>query len=115
MSFALKLLLSALVVAGASELAKRSTTAGALLVSLPLSSLLALSFLYAETKDAARVAATATSIFWALLPSLVFFVLLPALLKRGWGYWRALGVSSAATAAAYAGYAAAMARFGVAL
>lgn len=115
MSFPLKLVLSALLVAGASELGKRSTVAGALLISLPLSSLLALSFLYAETKDAARVSAMATGIFWAILPSLVFFLLLPALLKRGWTYWPALGVSSAATAAAYAAYAAAMTRFGVVL
>ena len=114
-SFFLKIALSALIIAGASELAKRSAFAGAILVSLPLSSVLALSWLYSDTKDTARVSSMATGIFWALLPSLILFLALPALLKRGWGYWPALGASCAATAAGYAAYAAALARFGVAL
>lgn len=115
MLFALKLAVTALIVAGASELGKRSTFAGAILISLPLSSLLALSWLYQETKDPARVSAMASGIFWAVLPSLLFFLVLPALLKRGWGYWPALGAASAATAAGYAVYAAVMRRLGVAV
>ncbi|MEQ1917721.1 MAG: DUF3147 family protein [Elusimicrobiota bacterium] len=108
--FALKLVLSALIIAGASELGKRSTFAGAILISLPLSSLLAVTWLYVETKDPARVADMTGGIFWAVLPSLLFFLVLPALLKRGWGYWPALACACAATAAGYAAYAAAMAR-----
>lgn len=115
MNFALKLVVSALIIAAASELGKRSTVAGAILVSLPLSSILALSWLYAETKDTARVASMASWIFWALIPSLILFISLPALLKRGWGYWPALGASCAATAAGYAAYAAVLSRLGVAL
>lgn len=110
MNFAVKLVLSALIIAAASELGKRSTAAGAILISLPLSSLLAVTWLYVETKDAARVADMTTGIFWAILPSLVFFLVLPALLKRGWGYWPALGTSCAATAAGYAAYAKLLAR-----
>ncbi|MBI4060067.1 MAG: hypothetical protein HY403_01420 [Elusimicrobia bacterium] len=113
--FALKIVLSALIIAGASELGKRSALAGALLISLPLSSLLALSWLYAETKDAGRVAAMTEGIFWALLPSLIFFLLLPALLRRGWGYWPALGAACAATGAGYALYAAILRRLGISL
>ena len=113
--FVLKILISALLIAGASELGKRSTFAGALLISLPLSSLFALTILYIETKDVARVSAMTGGIFWAILPSLLFFLVLPALLKRGWGYWPALGVSCAVTGAGYAAYAAVMRRFGVAL
>ncbi|UPT73984.1 MAG: DUF3147 family protein [Elusimicrobiota bacterium] len=112
MSFAIKLVLSALIIAAASELGKRSTAAGAILISLPLSSLLAVTWLYVETKDAGRVAAMTTGIFWAILPSLLFFLVLPALLKRGWGYWPALGASCAATAGGYAAYAALMSRIG---
>lgn len=111
--FALKLVLSALIIAGASELGKRSTTAGAILISLPLSSLLGVTWLYVETKDPARAAAMTGGIFWALLPSLVFFLVLPALLRRGWDYWPALGAACAATAAGYASYAAVLRRFGV--
>ena len=111
--FALKVLLSALIIAGASELGKRSTFAGAILISLPLSSLLALSWLYVETKDTSRVASMTSGIFWAILPSLLLFLVLPALLKRGWGYWPALGAACSATAAGYAVYAGVLRRFGV--
>lgn len=113
MSFALKIAVSALVLAGASELAKRSTTAGAILISLPLSSLLAISWLHIEARDPARTADFAASIFWAVLPSLLFFALLPALLRRGWGYWSALAASCAAMAAGYAAYARLLTRLGV--
>ena len=115
MLFALKLVVSALIIAGASELGKRSTFAGAILISLPLSSLLAVTWLYVETKDTARAAAMTGGIFWAVLPSLLFFLVLPALLKRGWGYWPALGAACAATAGGYALYAAAARRFGLIL
>ncbi len=113
--FALKLILSALLIAGASELGKRSTAAGAILISLPLSSLLAVTWLYVETKDTARAADMTGGIFWAILPSLLFFLVLPALLRRGWGYWPALGAACSVTAAGYAAYAAALRRFGVPL
>ena len=111
--FALKLAVSALLIAGASELGKRSTFAGALLISLPLSSLLAVTWLYIETKDTARVASMTSGIFWAILPSLLFFLMLPVLLKRGWGFWPALGCACASTAAGYATYAAALRHFGI--
>lgn len=110
-----KLIVSALVIVAASELGKRSSVAGAILISLPLSSILAMSWLWSETKDAAKVSSMSTWIFWAVIPSLLLFLILPALLKRGWSYWPALGAACAATAAGYAAFAAALSRFGVAL
>lgn len=101
-----KTILTALIVAGASELGKRSSAAGAVLASLPLTSTLVLCWLYLDTKDPAKVAAMSTDIFWAVLPSLPFFLVLPLLLKRGWGYWPALGASCAAMLTGYAIYAA---------
>ena len=115
MNFALKIALSAIVLVAASELGKRSSVAGAILISLPLSSILAMSWLWADTKDAAKVSAMSTWIFWAVIPSLLLFLVLPALLKRGWSYWPALGAACAVTAAGYAAFAAGHARFGVAL
>lgn len=114
-AFLAKVLLTALVVAGASELGKRSSAAGALLASLPLTSILVLSWLYLDTKDTAKVSALSTGIFWAVLPSLLFFLALPFLLKRGWGYWPALGASCAAMFAGYTVYAAVLGRLGVTL
>ena len=40
-------------------------------------------------------------IFWLVLPSLLLFLLLPWLLRQGFGFWLALSLASAATVLAY--------------
>lgn len=115
MQFALKVALSALLLAGASELAKRDARAGAILVSLPLTSLLALSWLWVETGDAARVGSFSWGILWALVPSCAFFLALPLLLRWGLNFWGSLALSCALTAACYAAWARLATRLGVTL
>ena len=99
--YALKVALSVIIIVAVSELAKRNATLGALLASLPLTSLLAFIWLYHDTGDVAQVATLARAIFWLVLPSLALFVLLPVLLRNGYGFWPALGLSSIGTIAAY--------------
>lgn len=98
---AVKVMLSAAVVVAVAEIAKRSTFWAAALASLPLTSLLALVWLYVDTGDTARVAALAQDILWLVLPSLVFFVALPALLRAGVSFWPGLLLSAVLTALAY--------------
>lgn len=74
MLFIAKLVISALVIALASEIAKRETFWGALLVALPLTSVLALSWLYIDTRDNALVTRFARDILTLVPVSLVFFV-----------------------------------------
>lgn len=90
-----KIVISALIIVAVVELSKRSTLAGALLVSLPVISLLALTWLYIDTQDTARVARLSQSIFWLVFPSFFLFLALPVLLKKGLGFYPALAVSSA--------------------
>lgn len=71
--YVVKVLITAALIVAVSEVSKRSTFLGGLLASLPLVSFLALLWLYLDTKDTAKVAALSTSIFWMVLPSLVFF------------------------------------------
>ncbi len=101
--FLARVIVSALLIAAAAAIARRSTLAGALLVSLPLTSLLTLIWVWLDTHDKERVAALATDILWLVVPSLLLFVLLPILLRAGWGFWQSLMMSCVATAAAYAG------------
>ena len=101
--YALKIGLSALILVAVAEVAKRSTFWAAALASLPLTSLLALIWLYLDTGDVQKVAALAGGIFWLVLPSLLLFVLLPLLLRHGWEFWLALAVSAVATSLAYLG------------
>ena len=113
--YALKIGLSALILVAVAEVAKRSTFWAAALASLPLTSLLAFVWLYLDTGDVQKVATLAGGIFWLVLPSLLLFVLLPILLRLGWGFWLSLAVSSAATALAYVGMIKLLSMFGVRL
>jgi len=98
----LKAAVSGLVVAIASEVSRRSSVLAAVLISLPLTSILSAIWLYRDTHDAAEVASLSWSILWVIFPSLVFFVALPVALRNGIGFWTALTLACAATALAYA-------------
>jgi hypothetical protein len=93
--------LSGVIVAVASEVARRSSLVGAVIVSLPLVSILALVWLWRDTRDVDEVAALSWSILLVVVPSVVFFVALPVALRRGLEFWPALAVACAVTAAAY--------------
>jgi hypothetical protein len=110
-----KVLITAVLVVAISEVAKRSSALGAIIASLPLTSLLAFIWIYGETGDTSRIAELASSIFWYVLPSLVLFLVLPLLLARGVVFWPSLLIASAATFAAYLFMTAVLARFGVTL
>jgi hypothetical protein len=100
--FLLKVLISALVVAGASELARRYSVMGALLASLPLTSILAMIWLWRDGVPAAQVADFSASIFWLVLPSLLLFIVMPLMLRSGYGFWPSLGAGCAVTVVGYA-------------
>ena len=60
---ALKVLITAVLVVAISEAGKRSSAFGALLASLPLTSLLAFVWIYGETGDTAKIAAAVAEHF----------------------------------------------------
>jgi hypothetical protein len=97
----IKTLITAVLVVAISELGKRSSLAGALLASLPLTSLLALIWLYRDTGDAMQAADLARGIFWLVLPSLAFFLVFPAAVRAGWSFWLSMSAGVAVTLAAY--------------
>lgn len=115
LQYAFKVFITALVVVAVSELGKRSSLWGAVLASLPLTSLLAFVWLYRGTGDVAAIASLSQSIFWLVLASLPLFLILPALLKGGLGFWPSLGASCLATAGLYAGLVWLLGRVGVRL
>jgi len=97
-----KAVISGVVVVAAAEVAKRSSLLGAVIVSLPLTSILALTWLWLDTRDVGEVASLSWSILWIVLPSVTFFVALPVGLRAGLPFAAALAVACAVTAAAYA-------------
>ena len=100
----LKALISGIVVATASEAARRSTVLGAILISLPLTSILAVTWLYRDTHDPEQVASLSWSILWVIVPSLMFFVVLPVALRSGLSFAPALLLACVVTALAYAAW-----------
>jgi F0F1-type ATP synthase assembly protein I len=100
--FLVKVLVSALLIAGASELARRSTLAGAVLVSLPLTSVLAMIWLWQEGATDARIAEFTNGVLWLVLPSLLLLIVTPLMLRDGFGFWSSLAAGCAATLAGYA-------------
>lgn len=87
---AIKALLSGMIIAIVSEVARRQPGFGALIASLPLVSILGMIWLWRDTADSGRLAAHAEATFWFVLPSLPMFLLVPALLRRGVPFWPAL-------------------------
>jgi len=79
---AIKIILSAIIIFIASEVAKKSVILGSIVVSLPLMSLLTIMWLYIDTKDTDRIATFSYSILWMTLLSLSFFIIFPYLLKK---------------------------------
>ena len=108
-----KIAVTAILVVAISEVAKRSTLLGAVLASIPVTSVLAIIWLYADTGDAARVADLTAGIFWLVLPSLVLFIALPLLLRAGYPFAPSLGVACGLTVAAYFLMVAVLRRFGI--
>jgi hypothetical protein len=99
--YLLKLAITTILIVAISEISKRSTLAGAILASIPLVSVLAMLWLYVDTKDVTKVSSFSTSVFWLVLPSLALFVSLPLLLKQGLNFYLSMGVSIGITVLCY--------------
>ena len=63
--------------------------------------ILAFIWLYLEARDAQRISALSLQIFWLVIPSLAFFLLLPLLLKLRFHFWISLGLAMAGTSLCY--------------
>jgi F0F1-type ATP synthase assembly protein I len=94
--YLVKLLISAAIIVIVSEVSKYNAAIGGLIKSLPLISIIALVWLYADTHDTAKVAELSISTFWFVLPTLPMFLIFPALLGKGLGFYISLAISIAA-------------------
>lgn len=114
--FIIKSALSGLIIGAVSEASRRAPALGALIVSLPLVFLLSVVWLWRDTGgDIERIAATTEATFWYVLPTLPMFLVVPALLRHGVGFWPALAAGCALTIALYAIMIWLLARFGISL
>lgn len=111
----LKAALSGVIIAAVSEIARRSPGFGALVASLPLISILGMIWLWRDTRDVVRMASHVEATFWYVLPSLPMFLVVPALLRRGLGFWPALLAGCVLTIGLYGAMMTVGPRFGLKL
>ena len=109
----MKVAVSAGLIVLISEISKRSSLLGAVFASIPLVSVLAMIWLYIDTRDTEKVGELSTQVFWLVLPSLALFVILPLLLKRGMNFYLSLSLSIAATVVCYGIMLLILRRFGI--
>ena len=102
MFFALKTILSVLIIVIVGELIKRSSTLAALLLALPIVSVLAFVWEYMETKNTTKIADVSSETFWFVLPTLPMFLLLSYLLKQEMNFYLALLICCVVTAVLFA-------------
>jgi hypothetical protein len=99
--FILKAAISGVLIAAVSTIAKRSPAFGALVASLPLVSVLGMLWLWRDTHDLGRMEVHVGSTFWYILPSLPMFLLIPAMLRAGLGFYSSLAAGCAVTIGLY--------------
>ncbi len=108
-----KTIVSGLIIALASTVAKRFPLLGAILVSIPLTSLLTALWLHVETGDNQKIASFLGNVFWAHLPTLIFFVVTPYMLRNGYEFWISLIIGMAITTVTFFIYARILREFGI--
>ena len=111
----IKAAISGILIALASEVARRYAGFGALIASLPLVSVLGMIWLWRDSHDPIRLADHAQATLWFIAPSIPMFLLIPALLRAGFGFWLALGLGCLLTVVLYLLMVWAAARMGIKL
>jgi hypothetical protein len=99
--YLLKISITVILIVVIAEVAKRSTLLGGILASIPVVSVLAMVWLYVDTKDIQKVSELSTSVFWLVIPSLTLFIALPILLKKEINFYLSLVIAMLMTAAFY--------------
>ena len=111
--YVVKLLLSAGIIVLISEISKRLPLLGSLIASLPLISVLGMIWMYAETKDSAKIADHAEGTFWYVIPSLPMFLLMPWMMRKGISFPVSISAGIALTGLLYLFMTKALATFGM--
>jgi len=85
-----KLVVSAAIIVFVTKIQLVNDRLSALLIALPFTSLLAMCWMKADKQTPERIANHSEGSFWFVLPTLPMFLILPWMLRNGWGFWTAL-------------------------
>jgi hypothetical protein len=96
-----KLLLTALIIVIVTKIQLVSDRLSALLIALPLTSLVAMAWMHHGGQSAQRLANHAEGTFWFVIPTLPMFLIIPWMLRNGWSFWGAIAANCAITVALF--------------
>ena len=102
-----KILLTAVIILVVTKLQLVSDKLSALLIALPLTSVLAMIWMRHESKvsdQAERISSIANHAyytFWFVLPTMPMFLVIPWMLNKGYGFYFTLGVNALLTTALF--------------
>lgn len=98
---AVRALLTALLVVLIAIVARKSPNLGGLVASIPLVSTLGMVWLWHDTQDVTKVASYSLSALIYFLPSIPMFIIIPLLLRQGYGFWPVLALALLTTMVLY--------------
>lgn len=101
MYFTIKILISAIIIATVTKLSEKTPIGGALLKSLPLTSLLVFFFMKYEGRTNREISQMSWDILYLVIPSLILFFVFPILLDRGWSFAGSIIVSTTVMSVGY--------------
>ena len=99
--YIIKTLITAIVIVTVSEIAKKSSLLAAIIISIPLTSLLAFIWLYWDTRDTQKIIDLSYNTIIMVIPSFVFFIILPLMLKFKQSFSISLLTAILSTSVAY--------------
>ena len=99
--YVLKIVITTALIVIISEIAKRNTLIGGILASIPLISVLAIIWLYVDTKNTEIISEFSINVFWLVIPSLTFFLTLPFFLHKGINFYTSISLAIVITIACY--------------
>lgn len=108
-----KLFISALIIVLVNKVQLFNDRLSALLIALPLTSLIAMIWMHQAKQSPERLANHAEGTFWFVLPTLPMFLIFPWMLRNGWGFWAALAVNCLITVALFWLTVVVLRRFGI--
>jgi len=110
-----KLIITTFLIVLISEIAKRSSLAGALLAAIPLVSILAMTWMYVDTNSSVSAVEFSNRIVWLIAPSMTLFLAFPFLIKKGMSFYPSMFISIILTIMAYYSVIFILGKFGIKL
>lgn len=88
-----KLFVTAAIIVIVNKVQLFNDRLSALLIALPFTSIIAMVWMHQAKQSPERLANHAEGTFWFVLPTLPMFLIMPWMLRNGWGFWATLAAN----------------------